>query len=45
LCALPSAPLDTRSARQFFNSPEYQEARKYRLGAADFNAVIVEGAG
>lgn len=36
---------DVDAARRFFNSPEYQEAAKYRLGAADFNAVIVEGAG
>jgi uncharacterized protein (DUF1330 family) len=36
---------DVETAREFFNSPEYQEAREYRLGAADFNAVIVEGAG
>ena len=27
-----------------FDSPEYQEARKHRLGAADFHMVIIEGA-
>jgi uncharacterized protein (DUF1330 family) len=32
------------AAKKFYNSPEYQEARKHRLGAADFNMVIVEGA-
>ena len=32
------------AAKKFYNSPEYQEARKFRLGAADFNMVIVEGA-
>ena len=30
-------------ARDFYNSPEYQAARQYRLGAAEFDAVIVEG--
>lgn len=35
---------DVESARKFYDSPEYQEARKHRLGAADFNMVIVEGA-
>jgi uncharacterized protein (DUF1330 family) len=32
------------AAKKFYHSPEYQEARKFRLGAADFNMVIVEGA-
>jgi uncharacterized protein (DUF1330 family) len=32
------------AAKKFYNSSEYQEARKFRLGAADFNMVIVEGA-
>jgi uncharacterized protein (DUF1330 family) len=32
------------AAKKFYDSPEYQEARKHRLGAADFNMVIVEGA-
>lgn len=35
---------DVESAKRFYHSPEYQEARKHRLGAADFNMVIVEGA-
>jgi uncharacterized protein (DUF1330 family) len=32
------------AAKKFYNSSEYQEARKHRLGAAEFNMVIVEGA-
>jgi uncharacterized protein (DUF1330 family) len=35
---------DVETAKKFYNSSEYQEARKHRLGAADFNMVIVEGA-
>ena len=35
---------DVESAKRFYNSPEYQEARSKRLGAADFNMIIVEGA-
>ena len=35
---------DVESAKRFYHSPEYQEARSHRLGAADFNMVIVEGA-
>jgi len=35
---------DAESAKRFYNSPEYQEARSHRLGAADFNMVVVEGA-
>ena len=35
---------DVETAKKFYNSPEYQEARKHRLGAAEFNMVIVEGA-
>jgi uncharacterized protein (DUF1330 family) len=31
------------AARRFYNSVEYQAAREKRLGAADFNMVIVEG--
>ena len=32
------------AAKKFYHSPEYQAARKHRLGAAEFNMVIVEGA-
>ena len=35
---------DVETAKRFYNSPEYQEARKNRIGAADFNMVILEGA-
>jgi len=35
---------DVEAAKRFYNSPEYQEAKSKRLGAADFNMVIVEGA-
>ena len=34
---------DAATAKKFYNSPEYQAARKHRLGAADFNLVILEG--
>ncbi len=30
-------------ARGYYNSPEYQAARQHRIGAAEFDAVIVEG--
>jgi uncharacterized protein (DUF1330 family) len=30
-------------AKKFYASPEYAEARAKRIGAADFNMVIVEG--
>lgn len=30
-------------AQAFYNSPEYQEAFEKRVGAADFNAIVVEG--
>ena len=30
-------------AKEFWNSPEYANARKERVGAAEFDAVIVEG--
>ena len=36
--------VDVEAAKRFYNSLEYQEARSKRLGAADFNMVIVEGA-
>ena len=35
---------DVEAAKKFYNSPEYQEARKHRLGAADFHMIVVEGA-
>jgi uncharacterized protein (DUF1330 family) len=35
---------DVEAAKRFYHSPEYQDARKHRLGAADFHMVIVEGA-
>ena len=35
---------DVETAKRFYNSPEYQAARKHRLGAAEFNMIIVEGA-
>jgi uncharacterized protein (DUF1330 family) len=35
---------DVETAKKFYNSVEYQAAREKRLGAADFNMVIVEGA-
>ncbi|HEX4926774.1 MAG TPA: DUF1330 domain-containing protein [Burkholderiales bacterium] len=35
---------DVESAKRYYHSPEYQEARSHRVGAADFNMVIVEGA-
>jgi uncharacterized protein (DUF1330 family) len=31
-------------AKAFWQSPEYENARRERVGAAEFNAVIVEGA-
>ena len=30
-------------ARGYYTSPEYQAARQHRIGAAEFDAVIVEG--
>ena len=35
---------DVETAKRFYNSAEYQEARKHRLGAADFHMIVVEGA-
>lgn len=35
---------DVEAAKRFYHSVEYQAARERRLGAADFNMVIVEGA-
>lgn len=31
------------AAKRFYHSPEYQEARDKRLGAADFNAIVTAG--
>jgi len=31
-------------ARTFYDSPEYQAGREKRVGAADFDMVLVEGA-
>ena len=30
-------------ARKFYNSKEYQEAKSFRDGKADFNAIVIEG--
>ena len=35
---------DVEAAKKFYHSVEYQAAKAKRLGAADFNMVIVEGA-
>lgn len=35
---------DVEAAKRFYHSVDYQAARAKRLGAADFNMVIVEGA-
>ena len=35
---------DVAAAKRFYNSVEYQAAREKRLGAADFNMMVVEGA-
>ncbi|MFL2890157.1 MAG: DUF1330 domain-containing protein [Pelagibacteraceae bacterium] len=32
-----------KKARECFNSKEYQEAKSYRNGKADFNAIVIEG--
>ena len=34
---------DLESAKRFYDSPEYGEARKLREGAAELNMVVVEG--
>jgi uncharacterized protein (DUF1330 family) len=31
------------TAKNCFNSKEYQEARSFRVGKADFNGIIIEG--
>lgn len=33
---------DVDTAKRYFHSPEYQNARALRLGAADFNLIIFE---
>ena len=38
---LEFADLDT--ARAYYHSAEYQAAKQERLGAADFDSIIVEG--
>ena len=30
-------------AKKFYNSEEYQEAKSFRDGQADFNAIVIEG--
>ena len=35
---------DVDAAKRFYHSPEYQAAREKRLGAADFNMIVIEGA-
>ena len=30
-------------AKDFYNSPEYQEAKSFREGKADFNGIVIEG--
>lgn len=34
---------DYDTAKAYFNSPEYQEARKHRIGASTGEFVVVEG--
>jgi uncharacterized protein (DUF1330 family) len=34
---------DLEAAKRFYDSPEYQAAKKLREGAADLNMVAVEG--
>jgi uncharacterized protein (DUF1330 family) len=34
---------DLAAARRWYDSPEYQEAKRLRAGAADLNMVAVEG--
>lgn len=34
---------DMTTAKKFWDSPEYDEARQKRIGAADFQAFIVDG--
>ncbi len=34
---------DYETAKAYYHSPEYQEARQHRIGAADFDLTLVEG--
>ena len=34
---------DVEQAKAMYNSPEYQAAKEKRIGAADFNMIVVEG--
>ena len=34
---------DLEAAKRFYESPEYQAAKRLREGAADFNMVAVQG--
>lgn len=34
---------DVETVKRFYASPEYDEARQYRLAVSDFNAIVVEG--
>jgi uncharacterized protein (DUF1330 family) len=34
---------DVETAKAYYHSPEYQHARSFRVGAADFSIVLVEG--
>lgn len=35
---------DAEAAKRFYDTPEYQEARSKRIGAADFSMFVVDGA-
>jgi uncharacterized protein (DUF1330 family) len=35
---------DVEAAKRFYHSVEYQAAREKRIGAADFNMMVVDGA-
>jgi uncharacterized protein (DUF1330 family) len=35
---------DYETAKAYYHSVEYQNARSHRIGAADFNMTLVEGA-
>jgi len=42
-CIVVSEFPSVEAAKKFYNSVEYQAAREKRLGAADFNMMVVEG--